>query len=746
MRPSYLKRVAWVGTSALVAVTALVALFAWLALHIEWRVPDPGALSGPTELEARDGTVIARFTSEVDRRVVPYDAISRHVVHAVVANEDQRFYEHDGVDPLSLLRAIVMNVRTGGISQGGSTLTQQYVKNAFVGADRTLLRKMREAVISIQLERDLSKEAILERYLNTVYFGEGAYGVEAAALTYFGVSAAELDPARAALLAQLLPAPSTRNPRVDPAGADRRADAIVRRMEQLGFVSPSERAEAVAEDVEVLPRRRETFAAPYFVEYVRKQLEQAYGRQQVMTGALRVRTTIDLEAQRHLDEAVVNQLLSKDPGDVRAGGVALDPRTGDILAIHGGPDFETQRFDLATQLARQNGSTFKPIAFIAALEDGVDPDTRYAAPGRRTITSGNCAAYEGEPREVGGGPGGRLPLREALTRSVNTVFIQLGCQLGPERIIDQGLRMGIRNRIDPFVSVALGGSSSGGSVLDMASAFGTIANDGLYCAARSILSVTDGNGEALPLPREVTVVPGMAPRPRSLTTPELDARPDGLAARDAGGCVGAVDADIARTTTEALKEVVSRTTGRRAQIGRPQAGKTGTTNGEKDAWFVGYTPELSLAVWVGDPGGEDGVASEMRDVAGFRRVQGGTIPALIWKDAAEDILADVPPTDFLVPGELDPDEGGVRPAPPRDREREQPDGATDDVPSEDTGGATEPAEPTEGDDTGDGDGDGGGGGGDEGDGRDDGGGGGDDGGGGGDDDDDDACLIVVGDC
>ncbi|MBW3658143.1 MAG: penicillin-binding protein [Actinobacteria bacterium] len=739
---SLLRRVVLVGTSAVLAVTALVALFAWLALTIQWRVPDPGALSGPTEMQSRDGTVIARFTSEVDRRIIPFEAMSPDLVAAVVANEDQRFYEHDGVDPFSLLRAIVMNVRTGGISQGGSTLTQQYVKNAFVGSDRTFLRKMREAVISIQLERDLEKEQILERYLNTVYFGEGAYGAEAAALTYFGMPASELDVARGALLAQLLPAPSTRNPRADPDGADRRADAIVRKMEALGSISSSEAAAAVAQDVEIMPRQREAFQAPYFVEYVRKQLEEAYGRQMVMTGALTVRTTISLPAQRHLDEAVENQLLSKDPGEVRAGAVAIDPRTGHILAIHGGPDFAAQQLDLATQGRRQNGSTFKPIAFIAALEEGVDPMARYPSPGRTTITADNCDAYEGEPRAVGGGPGGRLPLREALTRSVNTVFIRVGCDLGPERIIEQGLRMGVRNRIDPFVSVALGGSTNGASVLDMASAFGTIANDGVYCAARSVISVTGPDGEALPLPREVTIVPGMDPRPRSLTSVELEARPADLAERDGDGCVGAVDADIARTTTQALKEVVARTTGQRAQIGRPQAGKTGTTNDEKDAWFVGYTPDLSLAVWVGEPGTGGESVDPMRNVAGFRRVQGGTIPALIWKDAAEDLLADVPPSDFLLPGELTPEDDVARPAPARDRTREDAgdDGGPDDIPTEDTGGGTEPdEEPTDdrtdpSDDGGDGDG---GGGGDDPD-------GGGDGGGGGDDDDD--CLIVIGDC
>ena len=684
--PLVLKRVLWVGTSSLVAVTGLVVFFAWLALQIQWRVPDPGALSGPTELFSRDGQVLARFTSEVDRRVVTLDAISPHVVDAVVANEDERFYEHDGVDPLSLLRAVVTNIRTGGIAQGGSTLTQQYVKNAYVGSQRTLLRKVREAVISIQLERDLSKQDILERYLNTVYFGEGAYGVEAAALTYFGVGANQLSAAQGAYLAQLLPAPSNRNPRVDPSGADQRADAILAKRESLGTLTPAERRAAVAEEVAILPRQSEATAAPYFVEYVRKQLEQAYGKQAVLTGALDVTTTLDLAAQRELDAAVAAQLLSQEPGAIRAGAVAIDPKTGDILAIHGGPDFAAQPFDLATQGRRQNGSTFKPLAFIAALEQGIDPAERYRAPGEIVITPDNCPPYSGPPEDVTGGPGGRMSMREGLINSVNTVFIQVGCDVGPEAILDLGLRMGVRNRISPEVSVALGGSDFGGSVLDMASAFATLANDGLHCSARSILEVRGPDGELRPAPREVTVVPGMDPRPRPLTTAELEARPAGLAERDTGRCVGAVDADIARTTTQALEEVVQRTTGRRARIDRPQAGKTGTTNDEKDAWFVGYTPDLAMAVWVGDPT----EPTPMRDVAGFDRVQGGTIPALIWKDAAEDLLAAVPPSDFLEPGELEEDgDGGRRPAPPREIPSPTPSVAPTPSPSED---------PSEGDD------------------------------------------------
>lgn len=722
--PQLLTRAAWVGTSSLLAVGGLVVFFAWLALQAQWQVPDPGALSGPTQLRARDGTVIARFTSEVDRRLVDLDDVSPYVVDAVVANEDERFYDHDGVDPLSLVRAIATNVRTGGISQGGSTLTQQYVKNAFTGAERTIIRKVREAVISIQLERDLTKQQILERYLNTVYFGEGAYGVEAAALTYFGVRASELSAAQAAQLAQLLPAPSLRNPRADPEGADRRGDAVLAKMQQLGYLSPDEADDAATQEVAVLPRRPAPTVAPFFVAYVRRQLEIAYGKQTVLTGALDVTTSLDLSAQEHLDAAVDDQLLSQEPGPFRAGAVALDPRNGDILAIHGGPDFRTRSFDLATQGRRQNGSTFKPIAFAAALEAGIDPSTGYPSPGRTVITRDNCPPYGGAPEGVVGGPGGSMSLREGLIRSVNTVFIRVGCDVGPEAIVDLGLRLGVRNRISPNVSVALGGSDFGGSVLDMASAFGTLANDGVYCPARAILSVRGPDGEEQPLPREVTIVPGMEPRFRSLTQPELAARPEGLAERDEGRCVGALDADIARTTTQALEQVVARSTGRRAAIERPQAGKTGTTNEEKDAWFAGYTPELSLAVWIGHP---DSTEASIHDVAGFSRVQGGTIPALIWRDAAREILAGVSPSSFLEPGELNLGDERAWPAPARPRPTATPSPEPSPTPSPEPTGDPPGGDPTGGDPTEDGSEP-------------------PDDGGTEDDEDDEDCLIVLGDC
>ncbi|MDX1511600.1 MAG: transglycosylase domain-containing protein, partial [Nitriliruptorales bacterium] len=639
------RRVTLVGLSALVASSGLLVLMAWLALNIDWgELPDPAALSAPTILVTEDGEELARFTAEVDRRVVSLDEISEDAVNAVIASEDARFREHDGVDPVSLLRAVVTNVRTGAVEQGGSTLTQQYVKNAYLTPERTIIRKIREAVISIQLERDLTKDEILERYLNTVSFGGLSYGIEAAALTYFGKPAARLTAAEGATLAQLLPAPSVRNPRVDPDGARTRRDAVLDRMVELGMLTSDEGREAKATPMQLADRpARRLSEAPFFVEYVRKQIVHAYGEEALLRGGLTVTVTLDREVQAAVEEAVAAQLPADEAGDIDAGAVAIDPATGNVLAIHGGRDFATNEFDLATQGRRQNGSTFKPFVFLAGIERGMNPDETYPAPGAITIDPEDCVGVDAEPVEVEGGPGGSLTVREALIRSVNTVYIQLGCELGPAPVIEMASRLGVRNLIPPAPAVALGGAAFGASVIDMASAYATIANDGRSCPARTILRVVGPDGRPLTPIREVTVVPGMETRSRTLSPDELDRRPEGLEAGDAGRCRAVLAADDARLVTSSLEQVVERTTGRRAQIGRPQAGKTGTTNEEKDAWFVGYTPDLSLAVWVGDPDHDGDGVQPMRNVLGFDRIQGGTIPALIWRDAASAILEDVPP-------------------------------------------------------------------------------------------------------
>lgn len=682
--PSPRRAVARVAVGLLAAVASVVVLllfFAFLALRIPWDVPDRGALAGPTTVLDRDGEELARFTAQVDRRVVSLDDVSTAAQAAVVASEDARFYEHTGVDPVSLLRAVVTNVRTGGISQGGSTLTQQYVKNAYLSPEQTLTRKVREAVISIALERQMSKDEILESYLNEVYFGELAWGIEAAALTYFGIPASELDAGQGATLAQLLPAPSTRNPRVDPEGARQRRDRVLDTMAELGTISP---ATARAEQAEPLglappPDREPDQDLSVFTEYVRRQLVAAYGEEEVLTGALSVTTTVDRDAQAALEAAVADHLPADAAGPVEAAAVALDPATGEILALHPGRGYgPDSAIDLATQYRPIAGSTFKPFVYLTALEQGMVPSDVYPAPA--SVQPDDCPpAPDGTnpfraPVANAGGTGyGQLSLDDALANSVNTVFVQLGCDVGPRAIVDTADRLGVRTPIEPAPLVSLGNPPLGPTVLDMASAFGTLANDGVHCPAHAILEVRDRDGRAVDRPDEVVLALETETVPRRHPDEALASRPGALATRDTEDCYGVADADMVRATTQALTRVVAETTGTRADIGRPQAGKTGTADDETFAWFAGYTPDLALVVQVSDPlrdperVAEGAVRQPMRDVAGFSRVQGGTIPALIWRSAASAILADVPPTGFPEPGQLVGEGSVVAPAEPKPR-------------------------------------------------------------------------------
>ena len=640
---SLLVRVVWVGVSSLLGIGTVGAIVVAAAFSIPWHVPEPPELSGPSVVTAADGTELARFTTQVDRTPVPLDQVSRVAQDAVIAAEDAGFRTHTGVDPLALVRAVWVNVRTGSVEQGGSTLTQQYVKNTFVGDAVTLRRKVEEAVLSISLERQMSKDEILESYLNTVYFGEGASGIQAAALTYFDVPAAELTLAQGATLAQLLPAPSVRNPVADPSGARTRRDALLDRMAELGVASESAVAEAKATELAVVERRADPGPHPYVVQHVRRLLVEAYGEEEVLTGALRVRTTIRPEAMEALEQAVADRLpVQEDRPGVDAGALAVDPSTGDVLAWYGGRSHAQSQFDLAMQARRRPGSTFKPIAYLAALESGIEPDTVYPAPG--SFSKGELCDPGWAPANAGGGGYGSLPLREGLYRSVNTVLAQVGCDVGAERLAATAERLGIRTDLEQTPQLSIGGFGANTTVADLAQVFATFANDGLQCPLRTVLEVRDQAGRRLEPPVETTP----QGRPRAPSQEVLDGRPAGLDADDRGRCVRVADRDQVREVNDALQVVVAETTGRRADIGRPQAGKTGTTDDEVDAWFAGYTPDLAMVVRVGDD-----VEEPLTDIGGFDRVQGGTIPALVWHDAASVLLDGVAAEPFPEPGDAE---------------------------------------------------------------------------------------------
>jgi membrane peptidoglycan carboxypeptidase len=473
-------------------------------------------------------------------------------------------------------------------AQGGSTITQQYVKNAFVTPEQTLERKLSEALLAYRIEKSMSKDRILELYLNTIYFGHGAYGVEAAAQAYFGKSVTELDLAESAMIAGVIKSPGRFSPYLEPeAAVDRRA-TVLRQMTDQGMITEAERAQASEAEFALAGLANGDTLAPYFMEYIKAQLIEEFGAEAVFRGGIKVQTTLDMRMQRAAEEAIAAALDRED--DPSAALVAMDPKTGEILAMVGGRDFASQQFNVAVQgQGRQPGSAFKPFVLVTALKEGSH------CRGRVRGRPGQFALANGQTWKVTGASGGRtgpMRLREAMEKSVNSVFAKLILDVGPTAVVDTAHDLGIKNDITPVPAIALGGHEQGVTPLDMASAYGTLAAGGNRAEPFSIVSVTDANGEVLL---------------------ENGHRERGAGARGGLPCHGrAARRHLAR----------HRNCGRHRQARR---GQDGTTQQYRDAWFVGYTPDLVAAVWVGYPEGQ----REMTDVHG-RKVTGGSFPAEIW--------------------------------------------------------------------------------------------------------------------
>ena len=584
---------------------------------------DERPLALRTTIRAADGTMLARFFKQ-NRALVPLNRVPDSLVSSVLAAEDARFFAHEGYDLKSIARAALVNLKAGEVVEGASTITQQYVKNTyFRRAPRTLERKARELRLAIEVEGSYSKEEILERYLNTVYFGEGAYGVKAAAETYFGHGVSKLTVVKSALLAALIKSPALYDPREHPARARARRDYVLRRLVRLGFLGHG-RARKLRRAGLGVPEKPPRIAdrEPYFVEAVKRELlsDPRLGRREreraatVWRGGLQIETTLDPELQKAAGDAVAAVL--NQPGDPEAAVVAIRPQTGQIVAMIGGRDWSASQVNLALGTAgggsgRQPGSSFKPLVAATALEAGIPLDAQYeSSPAVFTLPSGEAWPV----RNSEGTAGGLLPLDEALIRSVNGVFARLILQLGAGQIATQARAMGIEAEVPPYPSIALGGVDV--SVLDMAAAYATLANNGTSVEPTTIREVRLPSGEVL--------VP------------------------DQRRVVGVVAPGNAYLLTKVMEQVIERGTGTAADIGRPAAGKTGTTNNYADAWFVGYTPDLVAAVWVGYPQG----LIPMTSVHGLR-VSGGTLPAQIWQRFMYQAHEKLPIRAFELPqGEL----------------------------------------------------------------------------------------------
>jgi len=567
-------------------------------------------LGQTSKIYAADGSLLAEIYGDENRTVVPLSVIPSYLKEATIAIEDERFYEHGGVDYEAIGRAVMTDISEGRLAEGGSTITQQLVKKVYVSDERTFTRKIVEAVLATQLERTASKDTILERYLNTIYYGENAYGVEAAAQTYFGKSTAQLDLAQCALLAGLPQAPSAFSPKQDMAAATERRNTVLQKMADLGYINQAEAHYAASQPI-ALNQTAGEINQPYFVEYVKQQLIDKYGAKKVFEGGLKVQTTIDPSLQAVGVESIRNVL--NEEGDPAAALVSIDPSNGYIKAMVSSQDFKTSQFNLAVQARRQPGSCFKPFVLTAAVEQGVNPQKTY------------YMSKEIDIPMVGGGPPwhvatydnhyyGASNLEAAMLHSDNTVYAQLVMDITPEKARDAAERLGIKSPMATNPSIALGGLGQGVSPLEMSSAYATLAANGMYSEPIAITRVEMPDG---------TVDYQANPQPQRVFK-------DG----------------VAYEVTKVLATDIQKGTSSKANFGRPAAGKTGSTENLQDAWFVGYTPDLSTSVWIGYPDQQ----LPMDNVHGGQ-VWGGGFPATIWRDFMATALKNTPAKDFTQPKE-----------------------------------------------------------------------------------------------
>lgn len=580
------------------------------------QIPDPNAYvtSQATILTYDDGTEFARIGAQ-NRTSVPLGKIPLDLRHAVLAAENRNFYSEHAISPTGIIRALFNMARGGGV-QGGSTITQQYAKTAFLTPDQTIKRKIRELIIAIKLENMMTKDEILENYLNTIYFGRGAYGVETASQVYFGKSVRDLTLRQSAVLASVLRSPGYYDPGLREGNAERLAARY--RYTIRGMVSAGWADQKLLKNLEmpkVLARSKTgILAGPkgYLVAAVQKELNKlGFSDDKLMIGGLKVTTTLNKKAQEAAVLAVSKEAPKKAPDDLHIGLAAVRPGTGAILAMYGGPDYVERQLNNATQGITQAGSSFKPFALIAALEAGVALDTVWSGKSPQTFDD------NGKPYEVanyGKKSFKNLTLLEATEKSVNTVYVPLGIAIGPEKVIDAARRAGIPEQVEmvPTPSVVLGVASP--KVLDVANSYATFAAQGVYAKPFLVVEVGNRNGGVL-----------------------YKANPQG---QEVFG------KEVMADLTYALQSVVKYGSGAAAQkLGRPAAGKTGTSQENSSAWWNGYTPQIAASVAFY----RDDSTETLRGIGGMRTLTGGSFPARIWTEFMKGALKGEPVIDFPEP-------------------------------------------------------------------------------------------------
>jgi penicillin-binding protein 1A len=618
----------------------------------------------PTDVLDINGQLIGqfrRFETSVPFRKEDVPLILKQ---AVISAEDKNFYSHGGVDPRGILRAFWADYRNKGVVQGGSTITQQYVKRAYTGGERTIARKLREAILASQLDRQIDKDEILYRYLSTLFLGNGAYGVEAASEIYFRKPVSQLGLSEAAMLAGLIPAPSRYEPLGNPTLAEQKRRIVLTTMHKEGYITFQQLAEAHGQGLWfadsgpppgpatlVYKPVTQRNAFPYWLDYVQRYLEPKLG-EKLFTGGLRIQTTLDPALQAAAEKSV-SDALSGTEYPLEMSVVAVEPPTGYVKALVGGRDFYGPRGQVNLALGgcpkkptdpavvveveatcwtersvegggsgRQSGSAWKPFTLAAALSEGVSPAKVYRAPTEylpRACRGRESASCKPIGNAEGGGGGSRT-LRDATVHSVNTVYAQLQEDVGLQAAGEMAKKLGITSAWESprvhGISYTLGVLDV--SPLDMAAAYGVFANRGVRVAPSPVVRVIDKEGQVL----------------LDNSKPESER---------------VLNENVADNITDIMRGVVTSGTGTAANIGRPAAGKTGTGQNYTNAWFVGYTPTLSTAVWMGYA---DSQSKPLTGIKGVSRVFGGTIPARTWKAFMSKALEDVPVTDFSEPAPI----------------------------------------------------------------------------------------------
>lgn len=606
----------------LLFISVLIGGASGFVVYSLWDLPEVSTLEEfkpniTTRIYSDSNELLAEFFVE-NRIPVKLQDVPEMLIKALLATEDVRFYEHHGLDSRGIVRAIYRNLKAGRIVEGGSTLTQQLAKVLFLTPERKYSRKLKEILLALKIEQQYTKQEILDLYLNQIYFGSGAYGVEAAAQTYFGKRARELSLAECALLAGLPRSPKYYSPFRSSENAFKRRAYILKRMVSTGVITQAEAEEANRIPLPFQPAThlQKLWRAPYFIEYIRQKIEDRFGSGILYSGGLNIYTSINTTLQQHAETAVQaglkkletefskQKVQGKTPlHPLQAALIAIDPSTGRVLAMVGGRDFTASQFNRALQAYRQPGSSFKPIIYAAAIEHGFSPaDIISDTPLKIKIDNKKDWMPENFTKTYQGD----VTIRKALVQSLNVPTVRLLSSVGIQEVINISRKLGIKSALKSVPSLALGSSDI--TLMELTSAYSVFANHGVKNAPAAILKVTDNKGQILYINDSIPMQ--------------------------------AIKPETAYIITNLLKGVIENGTGWRARdIGRPVAGKTGTTNEYRDAWFIGYTPVLVAGVWVG--------YDDQRSLG--PKATGARAALPIWLNFMKAAHADIPSSDFSVP-------------------------------------------------------------------------------------------------